>query len=91
MSDRVESAHHLVDDHLAMMHGADSSDLFSETMLWVALGSLLASAASQLNGTPRPRLRAGRWSPAPLLLAVLRRVVRRLSAAKVGRDLPSRV
>lgn len=57
-----------------------TAKLPSDTFLWLAVGSMAASAALQVAGNKHVSLFVGQWAPAFLLLGVYNKLVKQLGS-----------
>ena len=71
---------------LAKAIEAQTSKLPSDTFLWVALGSMAASAALQVAGKREVSNFIGQWVPTLLLFGVYNKLVKQLGSDRVERE-----
>jgi len=57
-----------------------TAKLPSDTFLWLAVGSMAASAALQVSGNKHVSLFVGQWAPAFLLLGIYNKLVKQLGS-----------
>jgi hypothetical protein len=61
-----------------------TAKLPSDTFLWLAIGSMAASATFKLAGKSHEALFVGQWAPAFLLFGVYNKLVKQLGSDRVS-------
>jgi hypothetical protein len=61
-----------------------TAKLPSDTFLWLAIGSMVASATFKLAGKSHEAVFVGQWAPAFLLFGVYNKLVKQLGSDRVG-------
>ena len=62
-----------------------TAKLPSDTFLWLALGSMVASASFKLAGKSHEAVFVGQWAPAFLLFGIYNKLVKQLGSDRVAR------
>jgi hypothetical protein len=57
-----------------------TAKLPSDTFLWLAIGSMAASAALQMSGNKHVSLFIGQWAPSFLLFGIYNKLVKQLGS-----------
>jgi hypothetical protein len=61
-----------------------TAKLPSDTFLWLAIGSMIVSAAMQLAGKKHGSVFIGQWAPSFLLFGVYNKLVKQLGSDRVS-------
>ena len=61
-----------------------TAKLPSDTFLWLAIGSMIASATMQLSGKQHASVFVGQWAPSFLLLGIYNKLVKQLGSDQVS-------
>ena len=61
-----------------------TAKLPSDTFLWLAIGSMVASATFKLAGKSHEAVFVGQWAPAFLLFGVYNKLVKQLGSDRVS-------
>ena len=64
-----------------------TAKLPSDTFLWLALGSIMASLTLQILGKQKPSLFVGQWVPTFLLLGIYNKLVKQLGSDRTENSL----
>lgn len=62
-----------------------TAKLPSDTFLWLAIGSMVTSAAFKLAGKSHEAVFIGQWAPAFLLFGIYNKLVKQLGSDRVAR------
>ena len=62
-----------------------TAKLPSDTFLWLAIGSMVASATFKLAGKSNEAVFVGQWAPAFLLFGIYNKLVKQLGSDRVTR------
>ena len=77
--------HSQAEGRIAKSIEQQTAKLPSDTFLWLAVGSMAASAALQIGGNRHASLFVGQWAPAFLLLGIYNKLVKQLGSDSTSR------